>query len=115
VIADRLPRPRVMVGSESASLLVQVALAALLLTHQATLWELVGLQALGGAAFAFFTPASSGLVPRTVPPELLQRANGLMSVARYSAYVVGAVAGDALVATIGSGWAIARSTRRPSP
>jgi predicted MFS family arabinose efflux permease len=46
-------------------------------------------------------------VPQTVPPELLQRANGLMSVARYSAYVFGAAAGGALVATIGSGWAIA--------
>jgi predicted MFS family arabinose efflux permease len=107
VIADRLPRRRVMVGSESASVLVQVALAVLLLTGEARMWELVGLQALGGAAFAFFTPASSGLVPQTVPPELLQRANGLMSVARYSAYVFGAAAGGALGATIGSGWAIA--------
>jgi MFS family permease len=107
VVADRLPRQRVMIGSELTSMLVQVALAVLLLAGEATLWQLVGLQALGGAAFAFFTPASSGLVPQTVPPPLLQRANGLMSVARYSAYVFGAAAGGALVATIGSGWAIA--------
>jgi MFS family permease len=107
VVADRLPRQRVMIGSELASMLVQVALAVLLLSGEATIWQLVGLQALGGAAFAFFTPASSGLVPQTVPPSLLQRANGLMSVARYSAYVFGAAAGGALVATIGSGWAIA--------
>jgi len=107
VAADRLPRRLVMIGSELASMLVQVALAVLLLTGEATLWQLVALQALGGAAFAFFTPASSGLVPQTVPPALLQRANGLMSVARYSAYVFGAAAGGALVATIGSGWAIA--------
>jgi MFS family permease len=107
VVADRLPRRRAMVGSETASVVVQVALAVLLLTGHATLWELIALQALGGAAFAFFTPASSGLVPQTVPTDLLQRANGLMSVARYSAYVFGAAAGGALVATIGSGWAIA--------
>ena len=107
VVADRLPRRLVMIGSELASMVVQVALAVLLLTGEATLWQLVALQALGGAAFAFFTPASSGLVPQTVPPALLQRANGLMSVARYSAYVFGAAAGGALVATIGSGWAIA--------
>lgn len=107
VVADRLPRRRVMVGSEAASMLVQVALAVLLLAHEARMWELFGLQALGGAAFAFFTPASSGLVPQTVPAELLQSANGLMSVARYSAYVFGAATGGALVATIGPGWAIA--------
>jgi predicted MFS family arabinose efflux permease len=107
VVADRLPRRRVMIGSELASVLVQVALAVLLLTGEATLWQLVALQALGGAAFAFFTPASSGLVPQTVPAAILQRANGLMSVARYSAYVGGAAVGGALVATLGSGWAIA--------
>src|SRR5207244_12056379 len=48
-VADRLPRRRVMVGSESASLFVQVALAVLLLTDQAPMWELTGLTALGGA------------------------------------------------------------------
>ena len=46
-----------MVGSETASLVVQITLAVLLLTHEARMWKLFGLQALGGAAFAFFTPA----------------------------------------------------------
>jgi len=106
VIADRLPRRRVMIGSETASMLVQLVLGLLLVTGNADMWELVALQALAGASFAFFTPASAGLVPQTVPAEHLQQANGLMSVARYSAYVFGAAAGGALVATIGSGWAI---------
>jgi len=106
VIADRFPRRLVMIGSDTASAIVQLVLGVLLVTGSATLWELLALQALAGASFAFFTPASSGLVPQTVPPESLQAANGLMSVARYSAYVVGAAAGGALVATIGAGWAI---------
>jgi predicted MFS family arabinose efflux permease len=106
VIADRLPRRRVMIGSEAASMLVQLALGVLLVTGSATLGELFALQALAGASFAFFTPASAGLVPQTVPPEARQQANGLMSVARYSAYVFGAAVGGALVATIGPGWAI---------
>jgi predicted MFS family arabinose efflux permease len=106
VVADRWPRRRVMIGSETASMVVQVVLAVLLVTDHATMWSLVALQALAGAAFAFFTPASAGLVPQVVAPEHLQQANGLMSVARYSAYVFGAAVGGALVATIGSGWAI---------
>ena len=106
VVADRLPRRRVMIGSETASMVIQVVLAVLLVTDHATMWSLVGLQALAGAAFAFFTPASAGLVPQVVSSEDLQQANGLMSVARYSAYVFGAAVGGALVATIGSGWAI---------
>src|SRR5205085_2602324 len=83
----------------------QLALGTLLVTGSATLGELLALQALAGASFAFFTPASAGLVPQTVAAEQLQQANGLMSVARYSAYVFGAAAGGALVATIGPGWA----------
>jgi predicted MFS family arabinose efflux permease len=86
--------------------LVQVALGFLRVTGSASLTELLVLQSAGGASFAFFTPASSGIVPQTVPARLLQDANSLMSVARYSAYVFGAAAGGALVATIGSGWAI---------
>jgi MFS family permease len=106
VVADRLPRRHVMIGSEAASMLVQVALGTLLVTGAATMWELFSLQALAGASFAFFTPASAGLVPQVVAPEHRQEANGLMSVARYSAYVFGAAAGGGLVATIGPGWAI---------
>jgi len=64
-----------------------------------TLSGIFSVLVIGATSFAF-----GGLVPQTVPPALLQRANGLMSVARYSAYVFGAAAGGALVATIGSGW-----------
>ena len=106
VVADRLPRRHVMIGSEAASMVVQLVLGVLLVTGHATIGSLFVLQALAGAAFAFFTPASAGLVPQVVAAEHLQQANGLMSVARYSAYVFGAAVGGALVATIGSGWAI---------
>jgi len=106
VIADRLPRQQVMIGSDLANLAVQVTMGALLVTGHARLWHLVALQLVGGAATAFHSPASAGLVPQTVPGPLLQQANAYMGVARYSANVLGAAAGGALVATIGSGWAI---------
>jgi MFS family permease len=106
VIADRLPRQRVMIGSDLANLAVQVTMGTLLVTGHARLWELVALQLVGGAATAFHSPASAGLVPQTVPAALLQQANAYMGVARYSANVLGAAVGGALVATIGSGWAI---------
>jgi predicted MFS family arabinose efflux permease len=106
VVADRLPRQLVMIGSDTANLAVQVVMGTLLVTHHARLWELVVLQLAGGAATAFHSPASTGLVPQTVPAELLRQANSYMGVARYSANILGAAVGGALVATIGSGWAI---------
>ena len=106
VVADRFPRRTVMIGSDLANLVIQTLMGALLVTGHASVWAVVVLQAAGGAAAAFHSPASTGLVPQTVPPELLQQANGFMSIARYSAAIFGAAAGGALVATIGAGWAI---------
>jgi MFS family permease len=106
VVADRLPRQLVMIGSDTANLAVQTAMGTLLVTHHARLWELVALQLAGGAATAFHSPASTGLVPQTVPAELLRQANSYMGIARYSANILGAAVGGALVATIGSGWAL---------
>jgi len=106
VIADRLPRKLVMVASDSANFCVRATMGALLVSGNARLWELLVLQAVGGAATAFYSPASTGLVPETVPPRLLQQANALMSIARYIAFPLGAAAGGTIVATIGSGYAL---------
>lgn len=106
VVADRLPRRAVMIGSDLASLTVQTTMGVLLVTGHARVWELVALHAALGAAAAFYAPASGGLVPQTVPPALLQQANGYMVIARYTATIAGAAAGGALVATIGSGPAV---------
>jgi len=106
VVADRLPRRLVMVASDSANFCIRALMGVLLVSGRAEVWELFVLQALGGAATAFYSPASSGLVPETVPAGLLQQANGVMSIARYVAFPVGAALGGAIVATLGSGWAL---------
>ena len=62
VWADRLPRNLVMVASDVLTGCAQAVTALLLLTGNAELWHLVALQAIGGTAFAFFFPASTGLV-----------------------------------------------------
>jgi predicted MFS family arabinose efflux permease len=106
VVADRLPRRLVMVASDTANLCVRCTMGALLVAGVAHVWELVALQAVGGAATAFYSPASSGLVPETVPARMLQQANAFMSIARYAAFPLGAAVGGTLVATIGAGYAL---------
>ena len=106
IVADRLPRRRVMVASDTANFCVRATMGALLVAGSMDVWFLIALQAVGGAATAFYSPASSGLVPQTVPARLLQQANGFMSIARYVAFPLGAAAGGAVVATIGAGDAL---------
>src|ERR671936_260155 len=78
VWADRLPRQRLMIASHLVRLVSQAGLGVLLVAGHARIWELVVLQAVHGAATAFFRPASSGIVPQTVSPEGLHEANGMM-------------------------------------
>jgi MFS family permease len=106
VVADRLPRRGVMIASDSASFVVRLVMGVLLVTGHAHVWEIIVLQAYGGAAVAFYSPASTGLVPETVPERLLQQANACMAIARYAAFPLGAAAGGTIVATIGPGWAL---------
>ena len=106
VVADRLPRRLVMIGSDAANVCVRSAMGALLLSGNARIWELFVLQALGGAATAFYSPASSGLVPELVESAQLQRANAYLGIARNLSFPLGAATGGAIVATIGSGTAL---------
>ena len=106
VVADRLPRRLVMLSSDSANFLIRATMGVLLVTGHARVWEIFVLQALGGAATAVYSPASTGLVPETVRPTFLQQANALMGIARYLAFPLGAATGGAIVATIGSGYAL---------
>jgi MFS family permease len=106
VVADRLPRRVVMIASDTANTAVRIAMGVLLVTGHAHVWELVALQACGGAAVAFYSPASYGLIRETVPSELLQQANGYLAIARYLAFPLGAATGGTIVALVGAGWAL---------
>ncbi len=107
VWADRLPRQRVMLGSDAVRAVAQGVSALLLLEGQAHVWQLAVLQAVYGAAEAFFGPASTAVVPQTVESGDLQRANALMSLSGNVAGVLGPAFAGVIVATIGAGWGLA--------
>jgi MFS family permease len=107
VFADRLPRRAVMLTADVVRGAAQGTVALLVLTHSAQVWELVVLQAVAGTATAFFNPASTGLTPMTVSPELLQQANALRGLSMAFTGIIGSVISGALVAGLGAGWALA--------
>jgi MFS family permease len=107
VVADRMQRHRVMVLSNVVSGASQLGTAALILTGRAEIWQLAVLAAVNGTSSAFFSPASGGVVPQTVPTRLLQQANATLRLGQNATNIVGAAIGGILVAAIGPGWAIA--------
>ncbi|MEY9941715.1 MFS transporter [Streptacidiphilus sp. MAP5-3] len=107
VLADRMPRRLVLVGSSVLSAASQGTLAVLVLTHRATIPLLLVLSACNGTFAAFALPASAALLPQTVPVEERRQANAINRMGANSAVIGGAALGGAVVAAAGPGWGLA--------
>ena len=107
VWADRLPRHRVMMATDLIRAAMHALLAALIFTGAVEVWHIVVIEAVFGAAEAFFRPAFTGLVPQTVPEPMLQEANAATSVVQTVAEFAGPALATALVLGVGAGWAFA--------
>jgi hypothetical protein len=107
VWADRLPRHRVMIVTDLVRFSLHALLAVLIFTGAARIWQLIVIEALFGAAEAFFRPAANGLLPQTVPEAEIQEANGLSSLSNNIGEFAGPALATALVLGLGAGWAFA--------
>ncbi|SDT73218.1 MFS transporter [Actinoplanes derwentensis] len=107
VLADRLPRHLMMVGSNVAAAVTQAAVAALVLTGAATIPLLVLLSVLNGVASAMALPASAALLPMTVPENVRLQAIALSRIVLNGAMVLGAPAAGVVVAATDPGVGIA--------
>ena len=107
VISDRLPRNRVMVGSDVVCAASQGIVAALLLSGNATVWALAVLAGVNGASIAFFFPASQGVLPQVVSLPRRQSAIALLRLGLNATSIIGPALGGVLVAATNPGWALA--------
>jgi predicted MFS family arabinose efflux permease len=103
VWADRLPRHRIMVVTDLFRAALHFLLAALIFAGTVEIWQLVVIEALFGAAMAFFQPAYTGLLPQTVPESLIQDARALTESTANLAFLVGPALATALVLGVGAG------------
>ncbi|MBD0695420.1 MFS transporter [Streptomyces sp. CBMA123] len=106
VLADRLPRHRVMVWADLVAGAAQGAIAVLVLTGTDSVAGLVALSMVGGAATALFTPASRSVTVQLVPAERIQSANALVQLSMNAGSIGGAALAGVLVALFGAGWAL---------
>ncbi|HTZ93902.1 MAG TPA: MFS transporter [Streptosporangiaceae bacterium] len=107
VWADRLSRRSLMLTADLVRLAVEAAVAALLLTGHAKIWELAVAGAIVSIGTAFEGPASTSLVPEIIATEKLQQANSLLSICVSGSAVVGPALSGLMVAAVGPGWAFA--------
>jgi MFS family permease len=97
VLADRLPRHRVVVATDLVRFMLHALLAALIVTGAVRIWHIAVIGMLFGSAEAFFRPAATGLLPQTVPEAEIQEANAVMATTNNLAEFAGPALATALV------------------
>lgn len=106
VLADRLPRQRMMVTANVVQGTAQALFAALVLAGHPHLGQMLALAALRGCGNGLYLPASQGLVPQTVPAGQLGAANAIRRVGLNGASIGGSALGGLVVALAGPGWGL---------
>jgi MFS family permease len=106
-IGDRRSRRTVAIAADLVRFASQGAVAVLLITGHAQLWQLICAQAVLGAGTAFFLPAMNGFVPEVVRAKQLQTANALRGMATSGAGALGPAVAAVALAAAGPGWAFA--------
>jgi MFS family permease len=104
IAADRYSRRRVVIATQTASMLLAFALAALTLTGRVRIWHVMALAALLGIVNAFDVPARQAFFTDLVGRADLMNAIALNSAMFNASRVVGPAVAGVLVAGIGEGW-----------
>ena len=106
VIADRIAPQFVIIAGNLLMAIGEGTFGILVLAGHPRLWQMITLECLTGTGVAVFYPASSALLPRVVPGDLLQEASAVSRLAMNGALMGGAVLAGFVVAATGPGWAL---------
>ena len=104
VIADRVERRRILLGSQYIQLASAATLTALVATNRVQVWEILSLSLVSGFAQAFGGPAYAALIPTLVEREDMPNAIALNSIQFNLAVTVGPALGGITLARLGEKW-----------
>ncbi len=104
VVADRVSRRRLLLGSQWVQLTCAFTLAGLFAAHLVQVWQILCLSFIVGTAQSFGGPAYSALVPTLVEKEDLPNAIALNSIQFNLARVIGPVLGGFALTKWGPTW-----------
>jgi MFS family permease len=104
IVADRYSRHRVVITTQTLSMLLALVLSALTLTNTVKIWHIYLLAGMLGAVNAFDIPARQAFIVDMVARQDLMNAIALNSSMFNASRVVGPAIAGILVAWIGEGW-----------
>ena len=102
VVADRLDRRKLLLGSQYTQMVCAFALTALLASHHLRVWHMMAVVLVAGVAQAFGGPAYMALIPGLVKRQDLPNAIALNSIQFNLARGIGPLLAGAALATVGA-------------
>jgi len=107
IAADRVNRQRLVIATQTSSMILAAILAWLTLTDRVQVWHIFALAALLGVVNAFDIPGRQAFLVDMVGREDLMNAIALNSSMFNGARIIGPAVAGILVARIGEGWCFA--------
>lgn len=104
VAADYWERRRILMVTQSVSMVLAFLLGALVTTGLVNLWEIYIIAALRGAVMSFNMPARQSMISNLVPREDLPNAVALNMATNHLTRVLGPSLGGVLIALLGIDW-----------
>ncbi|MEU9347683.1 MFS transporter [Streptomyces sp. NPDC048278] len=105
LIADRYPKRRILLCTQTATAVLALTLAALTLSGHVRLWHVYVIAFLLGVATVVDNPARQAFVVEMVGRDHIRNAVSLNSASFQVARLVGPVLAGALIGAFGEGWA----------
>jgi MFS family permease len=104
VIADRIDRRKVLLGSQFVQMGCALLLTTMLIFHVVHVWQVLCLSFIVGLAQAFGGPAYQALIPTLVEKEDMPNAIALQSIQFNVARVIGPAVGGLAMTHLGQVW-----------
>jgi MFS family permease len=107
LLADRLPKRRVLLATQSANAVLAATLAALTISAEINVTQVYAFALLSGLVFVVDAPTRQAFVSEVVSPQQLRGAVSLNAAVFQSTRLVGPALAGLLIETAGTGWAFA--------
>lgn len=107
LVGDRFSPTKTIFVTDIVRLVTQGVIALLVLTGTATIWLMAAVYSVHGIASAFHFPTSRAVISQLVPPEGIQSATALLSMAYSTALILGPLAAGLTLSVSSPGVAVA--------
>lgn len=103
VLADRLPKRKVIVWAQALNCLATVVMAVIIFSESVAFWDFIWFGFFNGTILALSMPARQAFVPELIPEKLVFAAMGLNTAGWNLARIIGPAFAGLLIALIAGG------------